>query len=73
MRQGSSNFARRASAVDPKRPVGTAALDMQRLSDQYRVDYAVAMDIGDWLRSLGRGQHETAFRENSMGWMFWLT
>ena len=25
------------------------------------------MDIGDWLRSLGLGQYETAFRENSIG------
>jgi SAM domain (Sterile alpha motif) len=42
---------------------------MQLLSDQYRVDCAgiLAMDIGDWLRSLGLGQYETVFRENSIG------
>jgi class 3 adenylate cyclase len=54
---------------DPKRPVRTAALDTQLLSDQYRVDCAgiFAMDVGDWLRSLGLGQYEAVFREAEIG------
>ena len=27
-----------------------------------------AMNIGDWLRGLGLGQYEAAFRENSIDW-----
>src|SRR5271169_6955027 len=27
----------------------------------------MAMEIGDWLRSIGLGQYESAFRENSIG------
>jgi hypothetical protein len=34
------------SAVDPKRPVRTTALDTQPLSDQYRVDLAGTLGIG---------------------------
>jgi hypothetical protein len=29
------------------------------------------MDVGDWLRGLGLGQYEAAFRESEIELMFW--
>ena len=53
--------------IDPKRPVTSNALDSWVRSDHHLTQpVGASMDIGAWLRGLGLGQYEAAFRESEI-------
>src|ERR1700680_90237 len=56
-----------SSQFDPSRTFRANALDTQFLPDHHRLGAGrVHMDVGAWLRGLGLGQYEGAFRENEI-------